>query len=62
MSGKKHKEHAAAWQHAQKHEAAWQWRMDKGARYTAQRRAGQTQTPSCSMQASTAAMGWIAKQ
>eukprot|EP00967_Tisochrysis_lutea_P054047 scaffold67415_cov17-Tisochrysis_lutea.AAC.1 len=44
-SGKRHKEHAAAWQHAQKDKASWQQRMDKGAEYLAQRRAGQAADP-----------------
>eukprot|EP00983_Pelagomonas_calceolata_P066223 1148921-Pelagomonas_calceolata.AAC.1 len=34
-SGKKHKEHAAAWQQAQKDKASRQQRMDKGTEYIA---------------------------
>eukprot|EP00967_Tisochrysis_lutea_P094551 scaffold137463_cov14-Tisochrysis_lutea.AAC.1 len=39
--GKKHKDCVAAWQQGQKDRAAWLQRLDKGAKYTAQRRAGQ---------------------
>eukprot|EP00983_Pelagomonas_calceolata_P090162 1157388-Pelagomonas_calceolata.AAC.9 len=39
------KEHAAAWQQAQKDKAAWQQRLDKGAKYTAQLRTGQAADP-----------------
>eukprot|EP00983_Pelagomonas_calceolata_P045851 1139897-Pelagomonas_calceolata.AAC.1 len=43
--GKKHKGRVAAWQQAQKDRAAWQQRLDKGAEYTAERRAGQAADP-----------------
>eukprot|EP00983_Pelagomonas_calceolata_P082972 1156053-Pelagomonas_calceolata.AAC.5 len=44
-SGKKHKEHAAAWQQAQKDKAAWQQPLDKVAKYTAQLRSRQAAGP-----------------
>eukprot|EP00983_Pelagomonas_calceolata_P043680 1138995-Pelagomonas_calceolata.AAC.4 len=48
--GKKHKEHAAAWQQAQKDKASWQQRMDKGTEYTPQMHKGQAQlTPTCTV-------------